>query len=242
MVTQNRHERPLALIFDLDGTLVDSGLDIALSVNFVRVHFRLPELPLSEVFSYIGDGVVRLLERALAADSQGVVSSSPVDQVPADRLTEGLAVFRQYYGKHLLDHTGLYPGVREVLARFADVPLFLATNKPRVYTDQILQGLQIATVFRNIVAGDETTERKPEPAHLRQTLHGLQVKPSQVVMVGDSPNDVNAARAFGAVSVGCTFGLVDKEIVAAARPDYLIDDISGLLDLCFDYTSVWERP
>jgi len=220
-----------AFIFDLDGTLLDSGLDIALSANFVRVHFHLPELPLATAQSYVGDGVVRLLERTLGHDSGTGLTGAGGLPVPPARLREGLDVFRVHYGEHLLDHTELYPGARDVLHRLGGVPLQLATNKPRDFTDRILAGLDLSDVFRRIVGGDETPARKPDPQHLAAVMAPLPIDPSQVVMVGDSPNDVNAARAFGAVSVGCTYGLVAPAVVAASAPDYLINDLSELADL-----------
>jgi len=220
-----------AFVFDLDGTLVDSGLDIALAANFVRAHFHLPQLPVSTAQSYVGDGVVRLLERALGHDSRtGLTGSAGLPVLP-DRLAEGMAVFREYYGEHLLDHTKLYPGVREVLEQLREFPLHLATNKPRAFTDEMLDRFGLADTFRRVVGGDETPARKPDPLHLAAVLAGLDVIPARVAMVGDSPNDVNAARGFGAVAVGCTFGLVALEIVAASHPDYLIGAMSELIDL-----------
>ncbi len=209
-------------VFDLDGTLVDSGLDIALSANFVRLHFDLPELPVATAQSYVGDGVVKLLERALGHGGRPVT--------PAE-LSVAMGVFQDHYGTHLLDHTRLYPGVMDVLQALSSLPLQVATNKPRDFTDRILAGVGLEGVFRRIVGGDETPARKPDPVHLELALEGLEVEPGRVVMVGDSPNDVNAARAFGAISVGCTFGLVAPAIVAAAQPDYLIDTMSALTDL-----------
>jgi len=220
-----------AFIFDLDGTLVESGLDIALSANFVRSHFRLPELPLATAQSYVGDGVAKLLARALGHDSSTGLTGSNGLPVSDAQLAEGLDVFKEHYGVHLLDHTRLYPGVREVLARLDKVPLHLATNKPRDFTDRILAGLELTGVFRRIVGGDETPARKPDPVHLTTALAGLDVTPSRVVMVGDSPNDVNAAKAMGAISVGCTYGLVALDIVVATTPDHLIGSISDLADL-----------
>ncbi len=223
--------RAAAFVFDLDGTLVDSGLDIARSGNFVRAHFGLPELPVPTVQGYVGDGVETLLRRALSHDSQtGRIGEAglPVD---ADRLQEGLAVFRDHYGKHLLDNTRLYPGVLEVLMRFRAFPLLLATNKPRAFTDQVLEGLGIKGAFARIVAGDETAARKPDPEHLRLVLAGVEVQPAAVVVVGDSPNDILAAKALGAVSVGCTYGLTPPGKIRAAGPDLVIEAIGELADL-----------
>jgi len=220
--------RAEAFIFDLDGTLIDSGLDIALSANFTRAHFDLPELEVATAVSYVGDGVVRLLQRALGHDITSGQTGLPVAE---DRLQEGLAVFADHYGRHLLDHTRLYPGVLETLLRFRRFPLFLATNKPRKFTDQLLKGLHLDGAFTAIVAGDETPARKPDPAHLELCLKGTSLDHGKVAVVGDSPNDVLAAQALGAISIGCTYGLVDKGIVKSANPDHLLEKFSDLAEL-----------
>ena len=219
---------PAAFIFDLDGTLVDSGLDIALAANVVRAHFGLPPLAVPVLTGYVGDGVRVLLERTLGHDPD---TGRPGLPVGADRLDEGQAVFAEWYGSHLLDNTRLYPGVRGVLAGFAAVPLHVATNKPQGFSEAILAGFGLDGVFRRVVGGDRTPGRKPDPAHLRTCLDGLDVATDRVVVVGDSPHDITAARALGAVAVGCTYGLVDADRVRAAAPDHVVDDITGLAAL-----------
>ena len=214
--------RAAAFIFDLDGTLVDSGRDIARSANAVRIHFGLPELDEPRAVSFVGDGVVKLLERSLAADA------APPD---AERLAEGLDVFRDHYGRHCLDDTRLYPGVLDVLRRFSRYPLMVATNKPRAFTLQVLEGLNVAGAFRRIVCGDDVEERKPDPAMLARALEGLDLDPADVAMVGDSHNDVLAARAHGCIAVGCAYGLGDPGRLRAAGPDHVIDAFGDLADL-----------
>ena len=218
--------RPEAIIFDLDGTLIDSGLDIAISANFVRVHFGLSELPVDVAKSYVGDGVAKLQERVLG---HGVPAGA--EAVTEDRHAEAMAVFFDHYGRHLLDNTVLYPGVLDILSRYRQVPLHLATNKPRVFTDVILEGLHIGAAFQRVVCGDEAPVRKPDPSHLRACLPPGMNDFSRVAVVGDSPNDVNAARALGAMSVGCTYGLGHPGQVKAARPDFLIDAAGDLARL-----------
>lgn len=214
--------RAEVFVFDLDGTLVDSSRDIARSANFARGRFGLPRLPDTVITGYVGDGVAKLLDRAL-----GHEGTPPTPE----RHAEAMAVFADHYGRHLLDDTRLYPGALDVLRRFGAFPLALATNKPRAFTDAILEGLHIAGAFARVVAGDEAPARKPDPAHLAAALSGLDVAPERVVMVGDSPNDVLAARAYGAVAVGCTYGLVDGGRVRAAEPDLIIDSIGELAGL-----------
>jgi phosphoglycolate phosphatase len=223
--------RAEAFIFDLDGTLIDSGLDIAQSANFTRVHFGLPELPVPTVQGYIGDGVARLLYRTLGHDVRSGQTGPAGLPVSDERHAEGMKVFADHYGRHLLDNTSLFPGVLDILARFQRIPMHLATNKPRSFTDTILDGLHLAGAFRKVVCGDEVPARKPDPVHLEACLDGLDVAPTEVVVVGDSPNDVNAARALGAVSVACTFGLVPPGLLKAARADFTINAMAELADL-----------
>lgn len=213
---------PAAFIFDLDGTLVDSGLDIALSANEVRRRLGRDELPVPVITSYVGDGVRKLLERTLGHDGQ-----APDEAL----LAEAHAVFAEHYGVHLLDNTRLYPGVRGVLAGLGGVPLLIATNKPQGFAEAILEGLGVEHLFARVVGGDAAPARKPDPAHLAACLEGLGLDAARVVVVGDSPNDIEAARGLGAVSVGCTFGLVDPARVRAAAPDHVIDDFTDLAGL-----------
>ncbi|MEN8006766.1 MAG: HAD-IA family hydrolase [Candidatus Krumholzibacteriota bacterium] len=222
---------PGSFIFDLDGTLIDSGLDIALSANFTRIHFGLPELPVPTVKGYVGDGVAKLLTRTLGHDIGSGLTGEAGLPVSDERHAEGMTVFADHYGRHLLDNTSLYPGVLDMLARFRRIPLHLATNKPREFTDRILAGLHLAGAFRKVVCGDETPARKPDPAHLRVALEGLDVAPREVVVVGDSPNDVHAAKALGAVSVACTFGLVPPGLLKSAGADFTIDAMGDLARL-----------
>lgn len=220
-----------AFIFDLDGTLVDSGLDIALAANFTRVHFGLPELPVPTAVSYVGDGVQALLKRALGHDIHTGETGGAGLPVSEEMLTEAMTIYADHYSRHLLDNTRLYPGVLETLLRFNRFPLHLATNKPRAFTDKILSGLHLDGAFRKVVAGDETPKRKPHPEHLTLCLEGMEVNPYAVVVVGDSPNDINAARSLGAVSVGCTYGLVTPGLVRSAGPDLVLEKFSDLTQL-----------
>ena len=226
-----------AFIFDLDGTLIDSGLDIALAANFTRGHFGLPELPVATIAGYVGDGVAKLLQRSLGHDALTGLTGDRGLFVSEEMAAEGLQVFADHYGRHLLDNTRLHDGVLDVLARYRSFPLAVATNKPRTYTDLILRGLHIDSAFSVVVGGDETPARKPDPEHLRVCLArmserlGRDLTPAETVVVGDSPNDVRAAQALGAVSVGCTFGLVAPGIIRSAGPDHVIDTFADLATL-----------
>jgi phosphoglycolate phosphatase len=163
------------------------------------------------------------MERALTVDGQ-----SPDPQ----RVDEGLSVFRDHYSRHCLDNTQPYPGVLATLAHFHRLPLFVATNKPRDFTMQILEGLHLDGAFGRIVAGDDVDVRKPAPDQLVMCLEGTGIDPQEAAMVGDHANDINAAKACGAVSVGATFGLSSVGEMKAAGPDLVIDDFTQLKD-CF---------
>ncbi len=214
--------RIAALIFDLDGTLVDSGRDIALAANHGRAALGRPPLPEPLLISFVGDGVEMLVRRALAHDGP---------EPSEEEVRTALAALRDHYGRHCTDNTRPYPGVLEVLHHFRRLPLHVATNKPREYTERILRELSLAGAFRRVVAADDVTQRKPDPEPLRRCLEGLDVAPSAVAVVGDHPNDVLAARALGAVSVGAAYGLVPRERLLAAGPDHVIEKPLDLREL-----------
>ena len=174
-----------AIIFDLDGTLVASGRDIARSANHVREALGLPALPEATARSYVGDGVVRLLERTLGHDSATGRTGAAGRAVTPDELRRGLDLFAAHYADHLLDTTRPYPGVPETLAALAHVPLLVATNKPRGFTDAILAGCGLDGVFARVVGGDEPPARKPDPAHLAMaTLLALQAAHAAAAVPG----------------------------------------------------------
>lgn len=214
-----------AVVFDLDGTLVDSGTDIAAAANHARVALGLSALDPPVAIAYVGDGVQRLLERVLAHDP---IAGPDARIVIAAELETGLARFREHYAAHLLDSTGLYPGIGELLDQLVDRRLFIATNKPRSFTLAILEGLRIRGRFEQVVAGDDGVARKPDPAHVAACLAGTGITADQVTLVGDSTNDILAARAFGCQAVGVTWGLVPAAELMAAGPDALVDDAAGL--------------
>ena len=216
-----RRRRAEAFIFDLDGTLVDSGRDLTVSTNHVRARFGLPELPERVVVSYVGDGVGKLVERALA-DLDGPSA--------ADRVAEGLAIFLDHHDRHCLDHSRLYPGVLETLRRFSGFPLMVATNKSRRFAEKVLAGLHVDGAFRRVVCGDDVARRKPDPEALALCLTGLDVAPGDTAMVGDGTNDVLAARALGCTAVGCAFGLTARARLLAAGPDLLLETFAELAD------------
>ncbi len=216
------------VIFDLDGTLVDTSADIAAAANAARRALRLPPLTARVTIGYVGDGVQLLLQRVLGHDPATGRVARPV---APDDLQTAMQHFAAHYAAHLLDHTRLYPRIDELLHVLGDRPLFVATNKPRDFSLAILAGLGIDGRFARVVGGDDAPARKPDPAHLAACLAGTGLAPDEVVVVGDSPNDVLAARAFGCPSIAVAWGLVPAANLAAAAPDALAADVPRLARL-----------
>jgi phosphoglycolate phosphatase len=189
-----------AALFDLDGTLVDSAADLAQAVNHALRGLGLPERPLAEIATFVGEGAARLVERAVAPR--------------AELLDQGLALWWEHYQAHLLDHTALYPGIRQLLEG-ARVPLAVHTNKPGTLARQILAGLGVLQHFAEVVGGDEAP-RKPDPTGTRAILARLGVRPEEAVYIGDSVIDVETARAVPMRLVAVTWGLVPEARLAAA--------------------------
>jgi phosphoglycolate phosphatase len=183
------------VVFDLDGTLVDSSLDLANAVNRTFASVGAPVLPVSEVRSFVGEGARRLIEKAIAAT--GVPHS-------ADDL---LPIFLDIYRDVLLENTRLYPGVVEVLDALAPRHrLAVLTNKPGDMSRAILSGLGVARRFHWIWGAGDVPARKPDPEGLRRLVAAAGVAPEEAVYVGDSAIDVRTARAVGTRAVGVTYG------------------------------------
>lgn len=205
------------LVFDLDGTLVDSRADLAQAVNQVLRTLALPALPLDVITGYIGAGARKLVQRALGPEHE-------------HHLDEGLKRFMEFYGAHLLDHTRLYPGIAEVLGALLQrgIGLSVLSNKPEAMSRAILAGLDVVPLFTMILGGDSFAARKPDPEGLRQLCARLATPPERMLMVGDSVIDLDTARAAGIAFCGVAwgFGLADLER-RGVRP--LIDTPAQLL-------------
>jgi phosphoglycolate phosphatase len=215
-----------ALIFDLDGTLIDSKLDLALAVNATRKHMGLEELDHARVFSYVGHGAQMLIRRAL---EEGV-SEAEVESA--------LAYFLDYYRAHMLDNTLPYPGVREGLELLAGRPMAVLTNKPVRFSRAILEGLGLAGYFRVIYGGNSFERKKPDPMGLLHVLGEFGVAPPEVLLVGDSEIDVQTARNAGTWVAGVSYGLGSVGL-AEYPPDVLLD---SLIELPAHLEESAERP
>ncbi len=185
------------LMFDLDGTLVDSRQDLANSINFVRKFYDLPELTLEEVTSYVGNGVSKLIERSFR--------NSDVD------LKEAEQEMKKYYSQNLLENTKCYSGVKTTLAELANANCAIAviTNKLIAPTKRILAGLNIAEYVDIVIGGDSNFPLKPEPDALLKVMNEFSATLKNSFMIGDNYTDLEAARRAGIRSIFASYGFGD---------------------------------
>jgi phosphoglycolate phosphatase len=213
---------PRLLVFDLDGTLIDSRVDLCNSVNATLAHFGKPALPHAVISGYIGDGVSMLVRRAIG-DPEG-------DSYDEQYVAEALTFFLDYYRVHKLDYTYVYPGVFESLetirATHPNILMAVLTNKPVHPSRDICAYFGLSRFFFQNYGGNSFHTKKPDPHGLESliaeasALDGRIITPSETVMVGDTDIDVLTARNCGARSMGCTFGLKPHSLVDA-MPDHL---------------------
>jgi len=204
-------------MFDLDGTLADTGRDLAGSVNFTRGHFDLEPLPAESIHAQVGRGVEYLLKHALP------------EKRPED-FPEILHIFLSHYERHLLDRTELYPDVREVLDYFSAKRRAVVSNKMYRLALAVVRGLGVEDCFDAVFGGDFAAEKKPHPALLHVALRRFQVSAPSALMVGDGDTDIEAGKRAGVITCGVTYGLGNKSDLIAAAPDYLIDDLTELYE------------
>ena len=207
------------LVFDLDGTLIDSAQDLCNSVNATLHQFGHPALKDTEIAGFIGDGALMLVRRAFAKAYGG-----PVDE---QFLEFAYRFFLDYYRAHKLDFTYAYEGVLEALAALRDLhdqPRIMAvlTNKPVRPAQDICAALGLAPYFLHIYGGNSFSTKKPDPEGLNSLMAEAGAAPEETVLIGDSHVDVLTARNAGAWAIGCTFGLAPGSLTSA-QPDILVD-------------------
>jgi phosphoglycolate phosphatase len=212
------HGKVKALLFDLDGTLIDSKRDLVLSVNATLREMGRAELPEDLVASYVGSGAPVLISRALGT------TAKPVE------IENALKFFLAHYEEHKLDFTKEYPGVREALGQLRGVPMAVLTNKPINISVRILEALQLVRFFRAVYGGNSFATKKPDPLGANTILTELGVAANDAAMVGDSEVDVQTARNSGMISaiVNFGFGTHDREKYPA---DIYLDRMEELVPL-----------
>jgi phosphoglycolate phosphatase len=205
-----------AFIFDLDGTLIDSKLDIVNSVNAMLRKTGRSELPLETIAGFVGHGAPQLIASVLGT------KAGESDHQSA------LALFLEHYEHHNLDETRAYPGVKEGLAALAGYPKAVLTNKPTKASMRILEGLGLMEFFVAVYGGDSFERKKPDPAGARHILKELSVPAEQAAMVGDSEVDIQTARNAGMQAIAVTYGFGNYNRVSDPADLY----IGSLVDLC----------
>ncbi|NMB76934.1 MAG: HAD-IA family hydrolase [Myxococcales bacterium] len=208
------------VLFDLDGTLVDSGQDIARAVNRTLARLSVPPLPEDEILGFVGDGARRLMERTL-------------HRVGKQGLDEALSMFREDYRKDCLGHTRPYAGVPGLLFRLGRGSVGVVTNKPREFALEILSGLSLLPLVGAVVGGDETARIKPDPEPLRLCLARLSRSASGALMVGDFENDILAGRAAGLSTCGALWGFDGGASFSDATPDFSCRTVRELEEFLF---------
>lgn len=203
------------IMFDLDGTLADTGPDLADSVNFTRAHFDLAPLAAQHIYANVGRGVEHLLRHTL-----------PVKN--SEYFQEVVRIFVAHYENHLLDKTVLYPGVSEMLEYFRGKRRVVVSNKVQRLAEAVVRGLGIGACFDLILGGDSAAEKKPHPALLTMSLERFQTAAAGALMVGDGDTDVEAGKRAGVMTCGVTYGLGDRRQLIDAKPDVLIEHLTEL--------------
>ncbi len=207
------------LVFDLDGTLIDSKMDLALSVNATRAHMGMGPLDVGLISTYVGNGAPVLIRRALG------------DQATEAQVQDALEFFLEHYREHKLDFTRLYPGVRESLERLhaGGKRLAVLTNKPVAVSRGIVDGLGVGALFFRVYGGNSFEFKKPHPAGMEALLSETGVDRARAIMVGDSSVDIQTARNAGVRSCGVTYGFAPESLRDPA-PDLLVDRMEELAD------------
>lgn len=200
------------LIFDLDGTLIDSSKSIAKTINFIRNKSNLPPLPISQIISCVGSGTDFLLEKT----------------VGDGEYKEKLKLFYDYYGRHLMDDLILYPGVKEILEFYKDKRKVVISNKNEIFSKIIISNLGIDKYFELIIGANSFNLPKPNPDSIFRITKILEVQPQKTVIIGDGISDILAAKASKIISCAVGYGFAKKEQLISYSPDIFISHLKEL--------------
>lgn len=213
------------ILFDLDGTLIDSAPDLAVAINHMLTRISQPTFSEDIIRSWVGNGASTLVKRGLSGKSEIDLN---LDQ---HLFEQSLQIFLSFYKDNLCVKTQLYPSVRACLKilKARGYRLALVTNKPFEFIAPILQGLELNGLFEILLGGDSLPKRKPDPLPLLHTSQVLNVSVEQCLMVGDSKNDILAAKAANIESVGLTYGYNYGEDIGLHKPEAVFDDFSDLV-------------
>ena len=226
--------------FDLDGTLVDSAPGLTAAVDNALYALELPMAGEERVVTWIGNGADVLIQRALtwarqeraalrAAQGKPSVDHDDIPQAEQQAILRKL--FDRYYGEVAEEGSFLFPAVADTLGALhaKGLPLALVTNKPTPFVAPILASLDIAKYFTVVIGGDDVKNKKPHPEPLLMVAEKLGLAPADLLFVGDSRNDIQAAKAAGCSSIGLTYGYNYGEPISLSEPDYIFDQFNELL-------------
>jgi len=203
------------IIFDLDGTLIDSRRDIANAVNHTLKEVGLEEKSVSEISSYIGTGVEDLIRRSLGKKQDSLFKKA-------------LSVFIEYYREHCLDNTYLYSGVKDVLEYFKNKRKVIVTNRRYETAILALRKLGVYNYFEDVLGGDDLGYLKPSSCLLDEVIHRLNIEKERTIIVGDMDVDILAGKRAGITTCAVTYGIGKKGDILKTKPDYIIDNILKL--------------
>lgn len=218
-------DRTRLILFDLDGTLVDSVPDLAWCGNKMLSRLDMPQREMVQAQAWVGNGVERFVKRFLSGE---------MDAEPDENLfRSGLEIFNRLYADNVSGRSELYPGVVEALQLLAGRDLHLAcvTNKPEPFTSQLIAAMGLDRFFELVVAGDTTTRKKPDPMPLHYAADHFALDYAQCMMVGDSSNDVTAARAAGFAIVCVPYGYNHGVSISESNPDLIVDNLKELAEM-----------
>ena len=220
-----KFENKKLLIFDLDGTLINSALDLALAVNYMLETLEREIFSEDIIHGWVGNGALILVKRALSGSR---IVDENLDEAYVQK---ALKIFLDYYEKNLCNATVPYPHVMSTLKTLKEkYTLAIVTNKPFAFVSPILKGLEMDGLFELILGGDSLSQKKPHPMPLLHVCESLGVSVEDSVMVGDSKNDILAANACGMDSVGVTYGYNYGEDIGVHKPTVVIDNFNKILE------------
>lgn len=204
------------IVFDLDGTLVDSIGDLADSLNYAANQMKLPDVPNTDMPKYVGNGVRVLISKGLK-----LAEGNP-------DLDKAEAIFMDYYKDNLTNRTTFYPNVKHILHYFKGKKMAVLSNKPDDFTKKVITELNLINTFDIVMGSSSQFQRKPAPDPLLYIMKTLGVKPNKTLMVGDGDTDIDTGKAAGAHTCGLTYGYRTRKELATLSPDILLDNIGEL--------------
>jgi len=206
------------MIFDFDGTLVNSGRDIAASINYTLNTLRIPMMEQDEIIGYVGDGVQKLIYRSLGQSNHHL-------------LDDALKIFSDYYANHMMDTTSLCESAIAVLEYFREKKKLILTNKRKYFTVVMTDAFGISHYFDDIIGADSTPHKKPDPRLLIPLIEKFGVENRNTVVIGDGVNDIMLAKNSGVLSCALLNGLTHRDVLGSLNPDYACEGLSELITL-----------